>query len=119
MIPRHLLSLTVATAAGLFCSNLHAAPAASTLREAYADDFLIGAALTCSIEYLTSILLEKLFHAKWWDYSDHRFNFQGRVCLLGAVAFGSAVILSASRKLKLAARCRFDSNWGHRWATSM
>lgn len=49
MIPRHLLSFAVATAAGLFCSNLHAAPAASTLREAYADDFLIGAALNRSV----------------------------------------------------------------------
>lgn len=55
--------------------------------------FLAGMLLSCTVEYITAILLEKLFHAKWWDYSHHRFNFQGRVCLLGAVVFGSLSVL--------------------------
>ena len=50
--------------------------------------FLSGAVLTCSLEYLTSYGLEKLFHARWWDYTKRRFNLGGRVCLLGAVVFG-------------------------------
>jgi uncharacterized membrane protein len=50
--------------------------------------FFAGMLLTCTIEYITAVLLEKLFKAKWWDYSHHRFNFQGRVSLLGAVVFG-------------------------------
>lgn len=33
--------------------------------------------------------MEKLFHARWWDYSEYRYNINGRVCLLGALAFGS------------------------------
>jgi len=49
MIRQHLLPLAVATAAGLFSSNLHAGPAPATLREAFADDFLIGAALNRSV----------------------------------------------------------------------
>ena len=32
--------------------------------------------------------MEQLFHARWWDYSNFRFNLQGRVCLLGALIFG-------------------------------
>lgn len=32
--------------------------------------------------------MEKLFHARWWDYSERKFNINGRVCLLGAVVFG-------------------------------
>lgn len=40
------------------------------------------------LEYLTSWLLEELFHTRWWDYSRHRFNLQGRIYLGGALTFG-------------------------------
>lgn len=49
---------------------------------------LAGAALASSLEYLTSWGMEKLFHARWWDYSKNRFNIKGRICLLGAIVFG-------------------------------
>lgn len=55
--------------------------------------FLAGAVLDCAVEYVTAVLLEKLFHAKWWDYSDHRFNFQGRICLSCGIAFGILSVL--------------------------
>ena len=42
-----------------------------------------------ALEYLTSYLMEKLFHARWWDYSKRKFNIGGRVCLIGAVVFGA------------------------------
>ena len=51
--------------------------------------FFAGALVTCSLEYLTSWLMEKLFHARWWDYSKRKFNIGGRVCLIGAVVFGA------------------------------
>ena len=51
--------------------------------------FFAGAVLTCSLEYLTSWLMEKLFHARWWDYSKRKCNIGGRVCLIGAVVFGA------------------------------
>ena len=51
--------------------------------------FFAGALLTCSLEYLTSFVMEKLFHARWWDYSKRKFNINGRVCLIGAVVFGA------------------------------
>ena len=50
--------------------------------------FLMGMIICGTLEYLTSYLMEKLFHARWWDYSNFRFNLQGRVCLLGALIFG-------------------------------
>ena len=40
------------------------------------------------IEYATSVALERLFHARWWDYSDLTFNLNGRVCLEGLMIFG-------------------------------
>lgn len=51
--------------------------------------FCLGAVVTCSLEYLTSYLMELLFHARWWDYSERKFNINGRVCLIGAVVFGA------------------------------
>lgn len=55
--------------------------------------FMSGAILTCIVEYITSYALEKLFHARWWDYSDKKFNLNGRICLLGAVVFGILTVL--------------------------
>ena len=51
--------------------------------------FFSSMVLTCTLEYITSWAMEKLFHARWWDYSEYRYNINGRVCLLGALAFGS------------------------------
>lgn len=50
--------------------------------------FLCGAVLMSVVEYLTGWLLETLFHAKWWDYSDQKWNLQGRVCLHNSILFG-------------------------------
>ncbi|MBP3710205.1 MAG: putative ABC transporter permease [Treponema sp.] len=43
----------------------------------------------CSlVEYVTSWQMEKIFKMKWWDYSEHKFNIKGRVCLLNSTLFG-------------------------------
>lgn len=55
--------------------------------------FLLGAVIACVLEYFTSWLLEKLFQARWWDYSKYKFNLNGRICLLGAVVFGTFSVL--------------------------
>lgn len=55
--------------------------------------FLLGAIVACVLEYLTSYGMEKLFHARWWDYSKRLLNINGRVCLLGAVVFGLFSVL--------------------------
>ena len=45
--------------------------------------------LVCSVlEYFTSYIMEKLFHARWWDYSQKRFNINGRICLETMLPFG-------------------------------
>lgn len=55
--------------------------------------FLISSIGACMLEYVTSWGMEKLFHARWWDYSHRRFNIQGRICLLGAIVFGLLGVL--------------------------
>ena len=57
--------------------------------------FLAGMVLTSVIEYITSYLLEKLFAAKWWDYSTYRFNIHGRVCLRNSLMFGALSVVAA------------------------
>lgn len=40
------------------------------------------------MEYLTSYLMENIFNARWWDYSNKPFNINGRICLSNALLFG-------------------------------
>lgn len=39
-------------------------------------------------EYIVGVFLEKTFHTKYWDYSDHKINFQGRICLTNSIYWG-------------------------------
>jgi uncharacterized membrane protein len=46
------------------------------------------------IEYIASFILEKIFNTRWWDYSDHKINLNGRVCLETMLLFGiSGIVL--------------------------
>lgn len=42
---------------------------------------LLGMVLADTVEYLTSYIMEKLFNARWWDYTDEFMNLNGRICL--------------------------------------
>lgn len=55
--------------------------------------FVISALGSAVLEYLTSFILEKSFHAVWWDYSDIPLNIQGRVCLGASCGFGAAGVV--------------------------
>lgn len=50
--------------------------------------FLLSIILTSTVEYITGTILEKIFKTRWWDYSKHKFNIQGKVCLLNSILFG-------------------------------
>lgn len=54
--------------------------------------FIMGAFYCTLLEYITSFLMEKLFKLHWWDYSDKKFNINGRVCLDNALLFGIGAI---------------------------
>ncbi len=55
--------------------------------------FLLGILLTSTLEYLTSYVMELIFHMRWWDYSKRKCNINGRVCLLNSLLFGGLVML--------------------------
>ena len=44
--------------------------------------YALGMLIATVIEYLTSYVLEKLFHAKWWDYSKAPYNLNGRIAII-------------------------------------
>ena len=60
--------------------------------KSYTDSYLIVFVMSmfiCMIlEYFTSYIMEKLFNARWWDYSDKKFNINGRICLETTIPFG-------------------------------
>lgn len=58
------------------------------LKENHLAVFLGGIILASTIEFLTSYVMEKLFHARWWDYSDKKYNLQGRICLSISICWG-------------------------------
>ena len=55
--------------------------------------FGLSIILCGALEYFTSYILEKLFNARWWDYSNERFNIKGRICLDNLILFGIAGVL--------------------------
>ena len=62
----------------------------------YYDDifalFIMSMIVCLTLEYLTSYIGEKLFHLRWWNYSDKKFNINGRICLENGILFGVAGI---------------------------
>jgi uncharacterized membrane protein len=50
--------------------------------------------IVCSIlEYSTSYVMEKLFKARWWDYSEYKLNLNGRICAATMIPFGFLGVL--------------------------
>lgn len=54
--------------------------------------FLIGMIVCDIVEYITSFLMEKLFNARWWDYTYEFLNLNGRICLKHTLYWGVASI---------------------------
>lgn len=50
--------------------------------------FALAMLLCGTLEYLTSYIMEKAFHARWWDYSAKKFNLNSRVCADTLIPFG-------------------------------
>lgn len=50
--------------------------------------FIMCILLFSILEYSTSYIMEKLFKARWWDYSQKKFNINGRICLETMIPFG-------------------------------
>ena len=75
--------------------------------------FVLGVVLTSLLEYLASYLLELFFKIRLWDYSNKKYNINGRVCLKNSILFGimSLVLLYIAQPLisKLVIQIKSDT----------
>ena len=55
--------------------------------------FMVSFILCGIVEYMTSFVLEKRFHARWWDYSRKPMNLHGRVWIGNLILFGLCGVL--------------------------
>ena len=54
----------------------------------YAETFLASFVMCGALEYFVSWYMEKLFHARWWDYSQKPMNLHGRIWIGNLILFG-------------------------------
>lgn len=50
--------------------------------------FIMATILGAILEYFTSYIMEKIFKTRWWDYSDKKYNINGRISLTTSIGFG-------------------------------
>ncbi|MDY3031132.1 MAG: hypothetical protein SOS24_05165 [Clostridia bacterium] len=55
--------------------------------------YICSVLITSLLEFVTGLVLEKLYHVRWWDYSDRPFNIMGHVCLSFSLAWGIACVV--------------------------
>lgn len=55
--------------------------------------FILSTLICGTLEYATSYFMEKIFKARWWDYTRRKFNINGRVCLETLIPFGIISVL--------------------------
>lgn len=55
--------------------------------------YIVGLILATIVEYITSFLMEKIFKARWWDYSNEFLNLNGRICLVASLFWGFLSVL--------------------------
>ncbi len=55
--------------------------------------FVLGIILCDIVEYITSYVMEKLFSARWWDYTYEFLNIGGRICLKHTLYWGVISII--------------------------
>lgn len=55
--------------------------------------YFLGTAAATLLEYVTGAVMERLFRVRYWDYSKHRFNLHGYICLSSSIAWGFFSIL--------------------------
>lgn len=55
--------------------------------------FILGVVVCSILEYLTSYIMEILFKTRWWDYSNNKFNLNGRICGKNSILFGLGGII--------------------------
>ena len=64
-----------------------------SVRENTALVFLLGMLAATALEYFTGAAMERLFHVRYWDYSNQKLNFHGYICISSSLCWGCFSIL--------------------------
>lgn len=56
-------------------------------------EFIVGMIGATVMEYYTGVVMEKIFHLRYWDYSKEKFNLNGYICLKSSICWGVFAIL--------------------------
>ena len=55
--------------------------------------YALSTVLVTVLEGITGYLMDKIFHHKWWDYTNQPLNIGGYVCLIFSLVWGVACVL--------------------------
>ena len=55
--------------------------------------YILGVLFASLIEYITSYILECIFHTRWWDYKEKKYNINGRICIENSLLFGVMALI--------------------------
>ena len=50
--------------------------------------FIYGSVLATTLEFLTALLMLRIFGDFWWDYKEKPFNYKGILCVESSIAWG-------------------------------
>lgn len=50
--------------------------------------FFLGSFLATTLEFLTALVMKRIFGEIWWDYHEKPFNYRGIICLESSIAWG-------------------------------
>ncbi len=62
-------------------------------RHRLAATYIAGMIGATVLEYVTGVVMEALFHVRYWDYSNQRFQYKGYICLSSSVTWGFFTLL--------------------------
>lgn len=63
------------------------------VKDSISHIFVFGALAASSLELVTGSVMEKLFHVKYWDYSNMPLNFHGHICFFVSLFWGTLSVL--------------------------
>lgn len=55
--------------------------------------FLAGMAAATMLEYVVGAVMEAVFKVKYWDYTGHKMQFRGRICLQSSLTWGALTLI--------------------------
>lgn len=56
--------------------------------------YIVGLIFATVIELIGGAVLYRLFHMRWWDYTNERFNYRGYICLKFSLFWGAGIVLA-------------------------